>query len=114
MTPFDMMLRNCVSRYYIMEAAIRGGAKYNPKVALEMTLLLAETRHQITKVQQYVYETGKGTSINFLRGSHFGELYHADHSSDPEGSFDIPRFDETVFGKDSAGKSEYAKRNLRQ
>jgi xylulose-5-phosphate/fructose-6-phosphate phosphoketolase len=46
-----MMLRDCVSRYHIMEAAIRRGAKHNPKVALNMTSLLAETRHQITKVQ---------------------------------------------------------------
>lgn len=95
-----------MSRYHIVEAAIRGGAKHNSKVALEMTSLLAETRQQITMVQQYVYETGKGTSINFLRGSHFGELYHADHSSDPEGTFDIPKFDGTLFEKGSAGKGE--------
>lgn len=61
-TPLDMMLRNCVSRYHIMEAAIRGGAKHNPKVALDMTTLLAETRHQITKVQEHIMATGKGES----------------------------------------------------
>lgn len=59
-TPFDMMLRNCVSRYHVMEAAIRGGAKHNPEVALDMTTLLAETRHQVTKVQEYIMATGKG------------------------------------------------------
>jgi xylulose-5-phosphate/fructose-6-phosphate phosphoketolase len=61
-TPFDMMLRNCVSRYHVMEAAIRGGARHNSKVALDMSMLLAETRHQITKVQQYIMATGKGKS----------------------------------------------------
>jgi xylulose-5-phosphate/fructose-6-phosphate phosphoketolase len=74
-TPFDMMLRNCVSRYHIMEAAIRGGAKHDPKVTLDMTSLLDETRHQITKVQQYFYETGKVTFIDFLRDSNFMELF---------------------------------------
>jgi len=69
-TPFDMMLRNCVSRYHVMEAAVRGGAKHKSKVALDMTSLLAETRHQITKVQEYIYKKGKGTYINFMPYSH--------------------------------------------
>lgn len=64
-TPFDMMLRNCVSRYHVMEAAIRGGAKHNPQVALDMTTLLAETRHQITKVQEHIMATGKGEFYKF-------------------------------------------------
>jgi len=105
-TPFDMMLRNCVSRYHIMEAAIRGGAKHNPKVALDMTSLLAETRHQITKVQQYIYETGKDKYINFLRDNRYMGLYYADYQLDPEGTFDIPKFEGTVFEKGSTDKGE--------
>jgi xylulose-5-phosphate/fructose-6-phosphate phosphoketolase len=62
-TPFDMLLRNCVSRYHVMEAAIRGGARHNPKVALDMTSTLAQTRHQIAKVGEYIMATGKGMSI---------------------------------------------------
>lgn len=80
-TPFDMMLRNNVSRYHVMEAAIVGAAKHNPKVALEMTNLLAETKHQVTKVQQYIMKTGK----------------------DPDGTFDIPRFEGTVFDNGTVG-----------
>jgi xylulose-5-phosphate/fructose-6-phosphate phosphoketolase len=68
-TPFDMMLRNEVSRYHVIEQAIKGGAKGNPKVALDMTALLGEVRHQITKVQEYIMATGR----------------------DPDGTFDIPR-----------------------
>jgi xylulose-5-phosphate/fructose-6-phosphate phosphoketolase len=59
-TPFDMLIRNRVSRYHIMEAAIRGAAKWNQVVEAEMTGLLAEVRHQISKVQAYIYENGKG------------------------------------------------------
>ena len=81
-TPFDMMLRNNVSRYDVVEAAIKGAAKHNKKIELDMTTLLGEVRHQVTKAHQYIMETGK----------------------DPEGSFDIPKFEGTVFGKD-AGKS---------
>lgn len=85
-TPFDMMLRNRVSRYQIMEAAIKGAAKSNAKVALEQTELLAEVRHQVSKVQEYIFSTGK----------------------DPEGTFDVPHFEGTAFGKGAAddGKSQ--------
>jgi len=82
-TPFDMMLRNGVSRYHIMEAAIKGGAKVNKKVALDMVSLLAEVKHQVVKVQEYILATGK----------------------DPEGTFDIPKFPGTVFEEGKKGSS---------
>jgi xylulose-5-phosphate/fructose-6-phosphate phosphoketolase len=74
-TPVDMMLRNNVSRYHVMAAAIRGAAKHNEKIELDMNSLLAETKHQVQKVQEYIMETGK----------------------DPEGTFDVPKFPGTVF-----------------
>jgi xylulose-5-phosphate/fructose-6-phosphate phosphoketolase len=64
-TPFDMMLRNCVSRYHVMEAAIRGAARHNEKVALDMTSLLAETRYQISKVGAYIMTMGNGSFCLF-------------------------------------------------
>ena len=71
-----------------MEAAIRGAARVNDKVALEMTTLLGDVRHQITKVGEYIMSEGK----------------------DPEGTFDIPTFEGTVSGekttKDEAAKAE--------
>jgi len=85
-TPFDMMLRNNVSRYHIIEAALKGGAKHNPKVAVDMTTLLGDVRHQVSKVQDYIMETGK----------------------DPEGTFDIPKFEDTVFGGGSKNTGEGA------
>ena len=78
-----MMLRNGVSRYHIMEAAIKGGAKVNKKVALDMVSLLAEVKHQVVKVQEYILATGK----------------------DPEGTFDIPKFPGTVFEEGKKGSS---------
>jgi xylulose-5-phosphate/fructose-6-phosphate phosphoketolase len=81
-TPFDMMLRNEVSRYHIMEHAIRGAAKTNEKVALEMTALLGEIKHQVSKVQEYILATGK----------------------DPDGTFDLPKFEGTVFEGGSVDK----------
>ncbi|KAH8589116.1 XFP N-terminal domain-containing protein [Bisporella sp. PMI_857] len=50
-TPFDMMLRNDVSRYHVIEAAVKGGARFNKKVKLEMTTVLGEIKHQVTKVR---------------------------------------------------------------
>jgi len=70
-TPFDMMLRNHVSRYHVAEAAIKGGAIRNPEVAVDMTRLLSELRHYIKKTQDYIMATGK----------------------DPEGTYDVPVFE---------------------
>ena len=83
-TPFDMLLRNGVSRYEIMEAAIKGGARHNPQVALEMISLFGEIKHQRSKVRDYILATGK----------------------DPEGTFDIPKFEGTAFARGAANSSE--------
>lgn len=74
-TPFDMMLRNKVSRYHVIEAALKGAAKHKPQVELDMTSLLAVVRHQVSKVQEYIMATGR----------------------DPDGTFAIPKFEGTVF-----------------
>jgi xylulose-5-phosphate/fructose-6-phosphate phosphoketolase len=84
-TPLDMMLRNNVSRYHVIEAAIRGAAKHNRQVALDTTRLLGEVRHQVSKVQDYIMATGR----------------------DPEGTFDIPAFEGTVF--DGGAQKKMAK-----
>lgn len=83
-TPFDMMLRNNVSRYHVAEAAIKAGATRNEKVALDLVALLGELRHQASKVQAYIMETGK----------------------DPEEMFAIPKFEGTVFGKGTQGEGQ--------
>jgi xylulose-5-phosphate/fructose-6-phosphate phosphoketolase len=49
-TPFDMMLRNKVSRYNALEALIKGAAKHNPQVALDLTSLLGDVSYQVSKV----------------------------------------------------------------
>jgi xylulose-5-phosphate/fructose-6-phosphate phosphoketolase len=86
-TPFDMMLRNEVSRYHVIERAIKGGARGNPQVALDMTALLGEVRHQVSKAQEYIMSTGR----------------------DPDGTFDIPKFEGTVFEGGATGKGEIGK-----
>jgi len=83
-TPFDMLLRNRVSRYHVAEAALKGAAKINEKVAIDLTSLLGEVRHQIKKVQDYIMERGE----------------------DPPSTFDIPRFEGTEFGNKSAGNGK--------
>lgn len=65
-TPFDMLLRNCVSRYHVMEAAIRGAAKGNEEVALDMTAMLAQTRHQMKKISEYIMDKGKGEKLSLF------------------------------------------------
>ncbi|KAI9815466.1 MAG: hypothetical protein M1827_002600 [Pycnora praestabilis] len=70
-TPFDMMLRNRVSRYHVAEAAIKGAAKRNEKIRVEMHEMLSGIRHDISKTQEYILANGK----------------------DPEGTYDTPTFD---------------------
>ncbi|KAI4127872.1 MAG: hypothetical protein LQ347_004414 [Umbilicaria vellea] len=69
-TPFDMMLRNRVSRYHVMEAAIKGGAQRNEKIRLDMHELLSGIRHEVSKIQEYIMTNSK----------------------DPEGTYDTPAF----------------------
>ena len=59
-TPFDMMIRNRVSRFHVAEAAIKGAALGNEKVSLNLHELLSDIRHQITKTQEYIMKTSKG------------------------------------------------------
>ena len=61
-TPFDMMLRNRVSRYHVVEAAIRGAAQHNEHVRLDMHILLSGIRHEVQKCQEYIMATGQGKS----------------------------------------------------
>ncbi|KAI9823003.1 MAG: hypothetical protein M1832_002657 [Thelocarpon impressellum] len=58
-TPFDMMLRNKVSRYDVAEAAIKGAAERNEKVRIDMHVLLSELRHEVQKRRESIMETGK-------------------------------------------------------
>ncbi|KAG9247985.1 XFP N-terminal domain-containing protein [Calycina marina] len=86
-TPFDMMLRNNVSRFDVMEAAIKGGTKHNKKVELDQTTLLAEVRHQSSKIHDYIMANGQ----------------------DPKGTFDVPTFEGTVFGRGKVEKKDGSK-----
>lgn len=72
-TPLDMMLRNGVSRYHVAEAAIRGAAKKNERVRLDMHETLGGLRHDLAKMQEYIMKNGQ----------------------DPSDSYDTPSFDGT-------------------
>ena len=54
-----MMLRNGVSRYHVAEAAVRGAAKKNEKVRIDMHETLSGIRHDLAKVHEYIMENGK-------------------------------------------------------
>ena len=59
-TPFDMMLRNQVSRYHVAQAALKGAAIRNEKVRVDLHKLHTGLLHQISKTQEYIMATGKG------------------------------------------------------
>ena len=68
-TPFDMMLRNRVSRYHVCEAAIKGAAKTNERIKLDMHELLTGIGHEMKKIQEEIFETGTGTFVPIISGS---------------------------------------------
>jgi xylulose-5-phosphate/fructose-6-phosphate phosphoketolase len=72
-TPFDMMLLNHVSRYHVMQYALRGGAKVNEKVKVKLVPLLADVKHRIQKTREYILKEGKdpeGTyDLNMVKGA---------------------------------------------
>ncbi|KAF3928940.1 hypothetical protein AA313_de0206742 [Arthrobotrys entomopaga] len=70
-SPFDMMLRNNVSRYHVAAHAVRGGALNNPKVNVRLQELISQFMDEAHKAKKYIYE----------------------HGEDPEGCYDVPRFD---------------------
>lgn len=80
-TPFDMLLRNGVSRYDVMVKALEGGARGNEKVALDLNTLLGEVRAEVSRTRKLIMDKGV----------------------DPEGTFDVPTFEGTVFGKEEGG-----------
>ncbi|KAF2002390.1 D-xylulose 5-phosphate/D-fructose 6-phosphate phosphoketolase [Amniculicola lignicola CBS 123094] len=79
-TPFDMMLLNHVSRYHVMEYALRGGAEVNEKVRLRLTPLLADLKHKIQKTRDLLLEEGKdadGTyDLGIVKGSGGGGVMY--------------------------------------
>jgi xylulose-5-phosphate/fructose-6-phosphate phosphoketolase len=60
-TPFDMLIRNHVSRYHVADAAVRGGAIGNAKVRLDEHVILSSLRHELQKIRGHIGKTGEGT-----------------------------------------------------
>lgn len=79
-TPFDMMLVNHVSRYHVMEYALRGGAKVNEKIKARLVPLLADIEHRIQKTRDYIFAEGKdpeGTyDLDMLKGASGGGVMY--------------------------------------
>jgi xylulose-5-phosphate/fructose-6-phosphate phosphoketolase len=66
-----MMLANHTSRYHVAAAAVRGGAKFNSKVAAVAEMRAEKYLEMAQKDKDYSYANGK----------------------DPDGMFDTPVFD---------------------
>jgi hypothetical protein len=62
-----MMLCNRTSRYHVAEAAVRGGALHNSKVAVVAHELVSYFKHLAQKNKDYIYANGKGEPITSSR-----------------------------------------------
>ncbi|KAG6902831.1 hypothetical protein C0995_010716 [Termitomyces sp. Mi166 len=70
-SPFDMMLCNHTSRFDVAIAAVRGGAQFNKRVAVDAHEVVSYLKHLVQKEREYIYKHGK----------------------DSDNIFDIPKFD---------------------
>jgi xylulose-5-phosphate/fructose-6-phosphate phosphoketolase len=59
-TPFDMLLRNDVSRYAIADRAVRAGAERNAKVKEGLGAALGEIEKAIKEIRDHIFEKGEG------------------------------------------------------
>jgi len=57
-TPLGVLLQNRCSRYHVAEAAVRGGAQCNPRVALNLQELVTHIQHDRAKATQYIEKYG--------------------------------------------------------
>jgi len=69
-SPFDMMLRNNVSRYHVAAHAVKGAGLHNDRVSVRQHELVTGFMHEAQKVKEYIFTNGK----------------------DPEGCYDVPTF----------------------
>ncbi|KAG6832793.1 hypothetical protein H0H92_009411 [Tricholoma furcatifolium] len=58
-SPFDMMLCNHTSRFDVAVAAIRGGAHFNKRVAVDAHQMVSYIQHLARKEREYIYKHGK-------------------------------------------------------
>ena len=79
-TPFDMMLRNHVSRYHVAMGAVKGATFVNERVALRAMELNGELQLRIKQAQRVIYATGAGTLSSIL-SIFFCDLTHPSRRS---------------------------------
>lgn len=60
------MLCNHTSRYHVAEAAIRKGAFYNPKVAVDSQQKISYVLHLAQKAHEYIYANGEGACWTYI------------------------------------------------
>ncbi|KAG6879610.1 hypothetical protein C0992_000638 [Termitomyces sp. T32_za158] len=58
-SPFDMMLCNRTSRFDVAIAAIRGGANYNKRAAVDAHEVVSYIKHLAQKEREYILKHGK-------------------------------------------------------
>jgi len=88
-TPFDMMLRNHVSRYHVAMEGVRGATVVNERVALRAMELNSELQSRIKQARRVIYATGAGALppiLSVLSAISLTLLI------DPEGTYDVPKF----------------------
>lgn len=84
-----MMLSNKTSRYHIAATAIRAGVHYNPSVAIDAYEKSSYALHLAQKDKDYIYANGKGE----LPDSKCACRHILTKHSDPDGTFDTPKFE---------------------
>jgi xylulose-5-phosphate/fructose-6-phosphate phosphoketolase len=63
-TPFDMMLVNRVSRFDVVERALKAGAERNGGVGEKLEEYLGEVRGRVRAIREHIAGNGKGELLS--------------------------------------------------
>jgi xylulose-5-phosphate/fructose-6-phosphate phosphoketolase len=91
-TPFDMMLRNHVSRYHVAMEAVRSAAAVNERVALRAMELKSQLQSRVKETQRVIYATGAGTLRSILPFRRYFIAISPMLPIDPQETYDVPKF----------------------
>jgi len=88
-TPFDMMLVNHVSRFDVVDRALRAGASQNEQVKKQLDGHLEDVRKRVESVRQFIVEHGKGT---YASAPDMERQWQLTRFADPDDIYKVPEF----------------------
>jgi xylulose-5-phosphate/fructose-6-phosphate phosphoketolase len=89
-TPFDMMLVNCVSRFDLVERALKAGARRNEEVKGMLEEGLKEVKERVKAVREFIVGNGKGKFFSSVEC--LSQQWVLTFLADPDDIYELAKF----------------------